>query len=227
VIVTVLIATPQGKKGETTKLANETIEELHRRGFRTNIFATSKMSFAACGGCQACEPKDQCIVQDDIQTLQDAIMNSTGFILATPVYLLGPPGRLKCLLDRFWPWTLRPRLFDKFAGVMVVSGSFGTLDVANYLTGILESWGLSVVGSAESSLMTKDAVNRRKKMLIDCRLLGRRIVEAIGKKKRVGLSTKGKEYIKAVWGLIQDNKDKFSGAYQYWLDNNITKQFGI
>jgi multimeric flavodoxin WrbA len=206
---------------------NETIEELHRGGFRTKIILTPNMNFAACGGCLACEPNDECIVKDDVQKFQESLLLAPGFILATPVYLMGPPGRLKCLLDRFWPWTLRPRLFGKYAGVLAVAASFGALDVSGYLTTVLESWGYGVVSTANALVKTRDAESKRKKRLVDCRLLGKRLAEAIEKKKQVALSPQGKRYVSNIWGMIQDNKDEFAMSYAYWQENDIKKKFRI
>jgi multimeric flavodoxin WrbA len=227
VSVPVLVASPQGEKGETAIITNEFIEELSRVGFRSKIMYTPKMSFAACGGCQACEPKGICIVKDAIQDLQASIISSPGFILATPVYLMGPPGRLKCLLDRFWPWTLRPQLFGKYATLLVTAANFGALQVADYLTSVLESWGLRVVNPLTTLVMTKDKAGERKKALVNARLLARRFVEILEKKKRVSLSSDGKRLISQIWGLIQDNRDRFQATYEFWQANDVPKQFGI
>lgn len=227
VSIPILIASPQGEKGETTEVANELIEELRRVGFRTKVITTPGLSFAACGGCLACETKDECIVKDDIQKLQESLILSPGFVLATPVYLMGPPGRLKCLLDRFWPWSLRPRLFGKYAALIVTSASFGALDVAEYLGAVIESWGYQVVNSITTTSMARDATSKRKKALIDSRLLGRRLVEAIEKKKRIGISSRGKRFVSNIWGLLQDNQEHFATSYAYWQKEQIAKKFGI
>ena len=227
VSIPVLMASPQGEKSETYEIATELIEELTRVGFRTKIIMTSSMSFAACGGCLACETKDECIVKDDVQTFQESLLLSPGFVLATPVYLMGTPGRLKCLLDRFWPWSLRPRLFGKYAVLLVTAASYGALNVSEYLTAVLETWGLRVVSSVTCLVKTRDAASKRKKALVDSRLLGRRLVEAMEKKKRIGLSSQGKKLVSNIWGLIQDNQEEFALSYAYWRENDIANQFGL
>lgn len=225
--IVVIIASPQGKKSETGDLATVTVEQLQQIGFRTPIIYTAELTFAACGGCLACETEDECIVKDDIQKIQQQIETASGLLLASPVYLSGPPGRLKCLLDRFWPYSLRPRLFGRYAGVIVTSGSFGALNVAEYLTAIIESWGIRVLEPVTTTLLTRDASERRKKTVIESRLLGRRMAEAIQKKKRIGMSTRGKKLIRNLWGLIQDNQERFKKSYNYWQEHEITKKFGF
>lgn len=227
VSVPVVVASPQGEKGETASIAAEFIEELSRVGFRSKVLYTPKMSFAACGGCLACEPKGVCIVKDDIQDLQASIVSSPGLVIATPVYLQGPPGRLKCLLDRFWPWTLRPQLFGKYATLLVTTGNFGAKKVADYLAAVLESWGLRVVSPMVTSVMAKDKAGERKKALVNSRLLARRFVETIEKKKRLGLSSEGKRYVSQLWNMIQENLDQFQASFDYWQANEIVQQFGI
>ena len=227
VSVPILVASPQGEKGETAAIASEFIEELSRVGFRSKVLYTPKMSFAACGGCLACEPKGVCIVNDDVQDLQASILSSPGLVIATPVYLQGPPGRLKCLLDRFWPWTLRPHLFGKYATLLIVAGNFGASNVADYLTAVLESWGLRVVSPLTTSVMAKDKTGERKKALVNSRLLARRFVETIEKKKRVSFSQEGKRLVSQLWAMIQENRDQFQASYDFWQENNVVKEFGI
>ena len=227
VSIPLLMASPQGEKSDTYLIATSLLEELTRVGFRTKVVLTSSMTFAACGGCLACEKTDDCIVKDDVQTLQESLLLSPGFMLATPVYLMAPPGRLKCLLDRFWPWSLRPRLFGKYAALLVTAGSFGALSVSEYLTAVLESWGYQVVTSLTTLVKTRDAAEKRKKALVDSRLLGRRLIEAIEKKKRISLSSQGKRLVSNIWGMIQDNQEEFNLSYTYWQENDIVKKFGI
>ncbi len=227
VSIPILIASPQGESGETFQVTTELIDELNRVGFRTNVFLTPSLNFAACGGCLACEKDDDCIVNDDIQNFQEKLLISPGFVMATPVYLMGPPGRLKCLLDRFWPWTLRPQLFGKYAAVLVTAASFGALNVAEYLTAIIESWGCRVVNSTTVTLKTPNAASKRKKIILDCRLLSRRLTEAIEKKKRIGLSSLGKQFISNIWGLIRDNPDEYKLSFDYWQENDIARSFGL
>jgi len=225
--VTVLLASPQGSKGETGQFAEEMIQELHRAETRTTVVNTSDLSFAACSGCLACERGDDCIAHDDVQKLQEQLLSSQGLILVSPVYLMGPPGRLKCLLDRLWAWSLRRRLFGKYAGVLVVSGSYGALDVATYLTAVLESFGMQVVDSVAGSLMTPRRAEVRKRMLVEARLLSRRMAEAIVTPKRFPLSSGGKTMVSRIWELIRDNRETFAKSYSYWRENGIPKKFGI
>ncbi len=227
VSIPILIASPQGVRGQTAEVIKDFIEEIQHAGFRTKIITTPDLSFAACGGCLACESTDDCVVKDDVQTFQESLLISPGFVLATPVYLMGPPGRLKCLLDRFWPWMLRPRLFGKYGAVIVTSISYGAESLSEYLSAILESWGLGVVKPVATIVPKKDDIETRKKNLTNCRLLGRRFLDAIEKKKQLKLSSIGKRLIMDIWRLIQDNKDRFQMSYSYWKEKAIAKRFGI
>ncbi|MFX1563440.1 MAG: flavodoxin family protein [Promethearchaeota archaeon] len=225
--IPILLGSSQSNNSETSIIITETARELDRIGFKTQIFSTAELNFAACAGCLECEPTDECVVQDDIQMIQKHFLEAPGIIIASPVYLLGPPGRLKCLLDRFWHWTLRPRLFGKYAAVVVNSTGYGTDEVAEYLTAILESWGMYVLSPPTLSPEIQDRTERRKKMLIDCRLLGRKFAEYIQKKKKITISSHGKKLVSSIWKLIQEEKENYQRSHTYWLENNIAKQFGL
>jgi len=227
VAVLILLASPRGDRSQTQEGINELILEIERRGFRTKVIKTAELSFAACSGCGACEEQDDCVVQDDVQKLLQQMLEARGFVLASPVYLEAPTGRLKCLLDRFWPWILRPRLFGKYAGVVVTTGNFGGEAVARYLTAVLEAMGVRVVGSVIGRTMNPDRSSRRKRMLIDCRLLGRRLAEAIQTKKEIRISSQGKRFVTNLWKMIQANPDQFPRSLSYWKEEGVPERFGI
>lgn len=105
-----------------------------------------------CTGCAACDRRrekggpSRCIIKDDFPFVEDAILEADGIIVAAPVYVLGPIGQYKNLVDRMGPShdrsqmerenakriaqgktgeeLLDPRLFkDRFLGMISVGGA--------------------------------------------------------------------------------------------------------
>ena len=56
-----------------------------------------KLNF--CKGCLAYQ-KNKCVIDDDVNSLLDTILNSDTLVFATPVYYYGMAGQLKTFLDR-------------------------------------------------------------------------------------------------------------------------------
>jgi len=105
-----------------------------------------------CTGCEACDRRrenggpSRCVIKDDFPFVENAILEADAIILAAPVYVLGPVGQLKNLIDRMGPShdraqmqrenakriaqgksgeeLLDPRLFkDRFLGLISVGGA--------------------------------------------------------------------------------------------------------
>lgn len=69
----------------------------------------------ACGACSAARDKGKtpkCIIKDDYQKLEDAVLNADGIILAAPVYAVGIVGQFKNFVDRFGPMHDRAALVE-------------------------------------------------------------------------------------------------------------------
>ena len=121
-------------------------------GAEITFINTMGLKITHCTGCGACDRRrekggpSRCVIRDDFAFLEDAILEADGIILAAPVYVLGPTGQYKNLLDRMGPShdravmedvqeqriaagktgeeLLDPRLFkDRFIGYISVGGA--------------------------------------------------------------------------------------------------------
>jgi len=54
-----------------------------------------------CRGCLQCLGKKKCRIDDDLYRLLDIIKEADRLLVVAPVYVLGIPGKLKMLLDRY------------------------------------------------------------------------------------------------------------------------------
>lgn len=54
-----------------------------------------------CKGCNVCQEKEKCIIQDDMHEIYDALANTKNIIIATPIYFNQITGLLKNIIDRF------------------------------------------------------------------------------------------------------------------------------
>ncbi|AOY56897.1 MULTISPECIES: flavodoxin family protein [Desulfococcus] len=65
------------------------------------LLRLSDFDIQPCRGCYACLLQDDgCVIQDDFQTVVDAILAADALIVSAPTYFLGPNAGLKRFLDR-------------------------------------------------------------------------------------------------------------------------------
>jgi multimeric flavodoxin WrbA len=61
----------------------------------------SDLGLAACDGDNRCFAEGKCVIRDGMNEIYDEVLSATHLLIATPVYFMGPPGSLKCFIDRF------------------------------------------------------------------------------------------------------------------------------
>ena len=71
-------------------------------------FEVGRMDVSGCNGCEFCAANSECIIEDDMAELIEAIDAAERILLVTPIYFAGAPSQMKAVLDRlqpyFWPY---------------------------------------------------------------------------------------------------------------------------
>ena len=60
----------------------------------------SEMKFSQCKGCRACEKTGVCVIDDEIKTVSNHILQADRVIISAPIFFYGFPSALKALIDR-------------------------------------------------------------------------------------------------------------------------------
>ncbi|KAJ3436262.1 nad(p)h-dependent fmn-containing oxidoreductase ywqn-related [Anaeramoeba flamelloides] len=91
------------KKGNTFHLIQHMFKKFNQLKVETELVQIGSEKVYGCRACGKCgEMKNyRCIIEkDSVNKSIEKIRKSDGIILATPVYLAGPTGRMKCFIDR-------------------------------------------------------------------------------------------------------------------------------
>ena len=78
-------------------------------GADVTYFNTCKLKIDRCTGCGACDKVRErggmsvCTINDDFRFVEKEIFDADALIVAAPVYVLGPVGQFKNLVDRMGP----------------------------------------------------------------------------------------------------------------------------
>ena len=86
--------------GNTEILLDRALGKTREQGGTAEKILLRDLSFGPCDGCMGCADTGQCIVEDDMQQVYDAIRAADGIIWASPVYYWSMSGLTKMALDR-------------------------------------------------------------------------------------------------------------------------------
>ncbi len=118
------------KRGNTVSLLEETLRGAAENGADVELFSVSGKNIRGCDGCYACFAKGECHIQDDMQPLYEKLIDADGIVFGTPIYMYGMTAQAKAIIDRTFALNKPGRsLANRVAGVIVVAGSIGLIDV--------------------------------------------------------------------------------------------------
>jgi multimeric flavodoxin WrbA len=73
---------------------------LEKNGFETEFFTVRGKNIGFCQHCDYCLRNKECKLRDDMYSLYPLLRNSTGLVIATPVYNGGLSAQTKAVMDR-------------------------------------------------------------------------------------------------------------------------------
>lgn len=88
------------KGGNCEKMIKTVLKAAENRGFETEEVLVSALKIAPCKACGACRERGSCIIEDDMETVNEKLAQADGIIVASPVYMGNYPAQLKALFDR-------------------------------------------------------------------------------------------------------------------------------
>lgn len=88
------------KGGNTDTLLQEALDILKSRGIDTEFLSLSGKTIRPCTACMACNKGPRCSIDDDFGPIFDAMTESDGIIVGSPVYFGSATAEMVALLDR-------------------------------------------------------------------------------------------------------------------------------
>lgn len=127
------------KGGNTETLLNEALKGAKQEGAEVELYSVSGKHLEPCDGCITCAQTGECHIKDDMQGLYGKLVEADGIIFGTPVYQYSIAAQAKIIMDRSRALRDLPeknlvnKLANKVAGVVVVGGSLGLVEVVKDL----------------------------------------------------------------------------------------------
>ncbi|GAB4417181.1 MAG: flavodoxin family protein [Thermodesulfovibrionales bacterium] len=97
--VTIIDGSPR-EDGNTETLLRQIGKEADGKADGVYYFKLSKVNINFCRGCFHCRPTGECIQKDEMDTLINAIQQSSIVVVGSPVYMGHVSGQMKVFMDR-------------------------------------------------------------------------------------------------------------------------------
>ncbi len=136
------------RKALTQQRLEEIAALLAPHDIEVEILSLRGREIKECTGCETCMRRiSACVQSDDAADILGRLQAADGIILASPVYLVNVPGKLKSLIDKTAGWVHRPPLVGKPALLLATTGGAGLKAVLRYLQDVVVQWGAQPAGS--------------------------------------------------------------------------------
>jgi multimeric flavodoxin WrbA len=97
--ITAFLGSPR-KDGNTDILLKETIRGIEDSGHEVRLFELNAMDIMPCQDCGECNETGECVYNDDMDEVYNAIRFSDRIILASPIFFFALSAQSKCMIDR-------------------------------------------------------------------------------------------------------------------------------
>jgi multimeric flavodoxin WrbA len=124
------------RNGNTAILLESFLTGAREAGAETIRIDVTDMSIVGCRACDDCQDTGECVVDDDMQIIYDAIARADVLVLATPLYFSGMSSQLKAVIDRcqcLWHMARRKKAAAR-TGYLLAVGARKNADFKNVLS---------------------------------------------------------------------------------------------
>lgn len=97
------------KNGNTSILVQEALKPFKMQGMETKLIFLGDYNINDCNGCEGCRDTYKCVVNDDMQKIYPAILESDAIVLGSPTYFYNITADMKAFIDRCYCF----EIFDK------------------------------------------------------------------------------------------------------------------
>lgn len=124
--------------------------QARNRQIQIEILCLADYRIDLCTGCETCHETGVCVLEDEMDTLQEALRQADHIMIVSPVWACHIPGCLKNVMDRLFYWRHTMQLLGKTSSSVAVTSmpvsEIMTADAPIYVSAYLEKM-LQLLGS--------------------------------------------------------------------------------
>ena len=182
--VLVLLGSPR-MKGNSAALAGQITRGAEAAGADVETVFLHGMKIAPCQSCYACQKRGSkgCAIDDDMQTLYPKLLESSAWVIASPVFWFTMSAQVKLFLDRCFalPAYGKKPFSGKRAAIAMTYGdtdpfTSGCVNALRTFQDIFRYVGMDIVGIVYGSAMDAGEIERNEALLESARKLGEKLV---------------------------------------------------
>ena len=98
--IVLCIAGSPRRNGNTDRLLAEAMRGAREAGHAVEHMVVQRLKLSGCLECGGCTRQGRCAVADDMQEVFASLDRADHIIIATPVFFMGVPSKLKAVVDR-------------------------------------------------------------------------------------------------------------------------------
>jgi multimeric flavodoxin WrbA len=215
--IAAVLGSPHGMRGNTGRLLESFVQGAKSRGADVTLLSLADLPIQPCRACDTCHRIGRCPNHDQFNTIQQAMRDSEGIVLASPNYIFSVSAQMKCLLDRCCG-PLHLQVMDgKYGAALVTSGGSGSEEVEAYMLRFLRAMGCWTVGSVGIEAWKLAGPATAEPVLEAATDLGIRLCEAIeGKVTYDDQAAERRAFYTRMKELMTLRKDEWPFEYDYW-----------
>ena len=150
------------RQGNTHRVIQEIADLLRPHGIDVRELSLARLRIDDCVGCERCiRETSACVLPDDAGDILDLLTKADGLILASPVYVMQVPGRLKSLIDKTASWVHRPPLAGVPTLLVGTTAGSGLGQTLSYLEQVAVQWGAFPTGRIGRTVTDRRPVQAR------------------------------------------------------------------
>ena len=101
------------KDGNTAWAINMILDGAKEQGAHTECWHSGELDISPCRGCLGCVQNDKCVINDDMQRIYSALIQTDVIVLGSPVYMAQMSAQAKTFTDRLFA-LIAPRFSPRF-----------------------------------------------------------------------------------------------------------------
>lgn len=215
--IVAVVGSPHGMRKATGTIVKSLLEGAASSGAEVEIVSLAEPSLRPCTGCRRCGAAGRCVVHDEFNRINSALIEADGIVLASPNYFHNVSAQIKAVIDHGSVLCHCQILKNKYGAVAVSSGGPAFEAAEQYLLHVLEMFGCWSVGSVCSTTPQMQDEDERARLLGEAAGLGKRLAAAITAKAVFPEQEPGLlRSFEAMRMMVELYQDAWTFEYDYW-----------
>lgn len=171
-----IVSSPR-KIGNGKLIVEEIINGAEDNGAETDIFYLNDLEIKHCQACKSCGPNKDCVLVDDNQKIQNALLDSDVLIFSAPIYFGQISSLAKTFIDRLYSIARNPsKSLDGKRALLIFTHGAPSGTYSEYLelsSNIFKALGFELIeGIDEGGYQEKDSLKNDENKLAKFREIG-------------------------------------------------------